>query len=142
VKALVTTFVSGALFALGLAISGMTNPNNVLAFLNVAGSWDPSLMFVMVGAIGVYAPVYWLRERRAGAQGTTTVLGTPQRIDRRLVAGAALFGMGWGLAGYCPGPALTSMGAGAGEAIFFCVAMIAGFWLVRRGYGGFNRRAA
>ncbi len=141
-KSLVTAFVSGALFAVGLAVSGMTNPQNVLAFLNVAGSWDPSLMFVMVGAIGVYAPVYWLRERRAGAQGTTSVQGAPRNVDTRLVAGAAVFGMGWGLAGYCPGPALTSVGAGASEAVFFCAAMIAGFWLVRRGYGGVNRRAA
>ncbi len=140
-KSFVTAFASGALFAVGLAVSGMTNPQNVLAFLNVAGSWDPSLMFVMVGAIAVYAPVYWLRERRAGAKGTTTVQGTPQSVDTRLVAGAALFGMGWGLAGYCPGPALTSLGAGASEAVFFCAAMVAGFWLVRRGYG-FNRRAA
>ena len=122
----------GALFALGLAISGMADPARVRGFLDLFGDWDPTLAFVMAGAIGVYAPLRLLAKRR-----THPVLATQfheptrRQIDPKLVGGAALFGVGWGLSGYCPGPALVSAGTGALGVLAFLGAMIAGMALVR-----------
>ncbi|AKU98284.1 hypothetical protein AKJ09_04948 [Labilithrix luteola] len=131
--ALLVPFLSGALFAVGLALAGMTSPHRVIGFLDVAGHWDPSLAFVMIGAIGVYATAFWLGRRRmtkpALAEGFPTL---PQgAIDVRLVAGSLIFGAGWGMAGYCPGPAIVSAASGAGQAIAFCAAMATGFVIVR-----------
>lgn len=129
-------FVSGALFALGLVLSGMTNPFKVFGFLDFFGAWDPSLAAVMVGAIGVNAPfTLWLRRRQTPfllSKSSSSVLPPwDARVDARLVVGAATFGVGWGLGGYCPGPALvslpTSLGAGA-EALTFTAAMVAGMF--------------
>ncbi len=124
--------IAGALFGIGLGISGMARPTKVLAFLDVAGAWDPSLAFVMIGAIGVYAIAVLVAKRRQ-----TTLLGNAtfrwpesNAVDRPLVAGAALFGIGWGLGGYCPGPALLGAASGNVGAIVFVGAMIAGM-LVR-----------
>ncbi len=112
---------SGLLFGLGLTVSGMIDPAKVLGFLDVAGDWDPSLAFVMAGAIPIAAIGFALR-RQAPAQ--------PQpRIDRRLVLGATVFGAGWGLAGFCPGPALASLGLGNWRAALFVAAMLAGMVL-------------
>ena len=103
-------FVSGLLFALGLGLSGMTDANKVIGFLDLAGDWDPALAFVMVGAIGVHATLHRLIQRRQ-----TALDGSPLRIpraqawDRPLILGAGIFGLGWGLGGYCPGPAIVSM---------------------------------
>lgn len=129
---LLAPFVCGAVFALGLGISGMTNADTVLAFLNLAGTWDPTLAFVMVGAIGTHRLVYGFITRRASPVLESTFhLPTATDLDRPLLAGAALFGLGWGLSGYCPGPAVVSTVTGAPEAITFAVAMLAGIALHR-----------
>lgn len=128
--ALLVAFASGSLFALGLAISGMTQPGKVIGFLNVLGPWDASLAFVMAGAIAVYAPVArWMSRRDDALLGSPVRLPSSTSIDGRLVAGSALFGLGWGLAGYCPGPALTSAATGASSALVFVPAMLLGMAL-------------
>lgn len=121
--------VSGLLFGAGLAISQMTDPNKVLHFLDVAGAWDPSLGLVMAGALAVSLPGYaWVRRRGRSLCGELQ-LPTRSDIDLRLVLGAALFGIGWGLAGYCPGPALAGLVRGfASDAYWFVPAMIVGSW--------------
>lgn len=119
--------ITGLVFGLGLIISGMANPDKVLSFLDLAGAWDPSLALVMAGAIAVGSLAFFY----AGKQ-TRTILGEPLRIpaavhlDRRLVLGSVAFGVGWGLAGFCPGPALVALGAGEIKAIVFVAAMVAG----------------
>lgn len=125
-KALVA-FACGVVFALGLGVGGMTQPARVLAFLDVAGDWDPRLALVMFGAIAVYAPLYRLALRQ-GRPLLAPAFDLPARreVDGRLVAGALLFGIGWGLAGLCPGPGLTALGSGEPEASVFVVAMLAG----------------
>lgn len=127
---------SGALFAVGLALSGMTDPGKVLAFLDFFGAWDPSLAFVMVGAIGVHFAVLRWASRRAAM---TTPAPSSARIDARLLLGAGVFGVGWGMSGYCPGPALVAFAAGRGEAVVFTLSMLAGMVLFnvleRRGAG-------
>ena len=124
------TFVAllaGLLFGAGLILSGMSDPSKVIGFLDLAGRWDPSLAFVMVGAIAVGAVAF-----RIAVPGKTSLLGEPMHvpttrtIDRRLVLGGLTFGVGWGLAGYCPGPALTSILSGSMKPVLFVVAMIAG----------------
>jgi uncharacterized protein len=115
---------AGALFATGLVISGMTNPQNVLGFLNIFGSWNPNLALVMASAIAVYAPIAYLVRRRESAVLSANIHWPTQRnIDRRLVSGAALFGIGWGLSGYCPGPALVAIAGGKSSTIWFVAAM-------------------
>lgn len=120
-------FLVGLLFGLGLILSGMTDPGKVLGFLDIAGAWDPSLAFVMGGAIAVAFFAFALARRR-----TTAFLGGAMHlpgnapIDRRLLIGALVFGVGWGLAGFCPGPAVVAAGAGVTEALVFTLAMIAG----------------
>lgn len=124
-------FLAGECFALGLAVSGMTDPGRVLGFLRLDAKWDPRLMIVMAGAIAVFAPLYRLTLRRGKpifADGFT--LPTMVGLDRRLLLGSAIFGAGWGLAGYCPGPALVSLGSGSLAATFFVVAMTVGMLVV------------
>lgn len=128
VRALVALF-AGALFGVGLGVSGMTRPDKVLGFLDVAGAWDPSLAFVMIGAIGVHALAVALARRRARPLGAERFAWSDKAaIDGPLVAGAAIFGIGWGIGGICPGPALASLGAGSTVAVVFVVAMIAGIF--------------
>lgn len=115
---------SGALFAVGLALSGMTDPAKVLGFLDVAGDWDPSLAFVMGGAVGFH--FLWLRLAAPGLSGSRSSQPASSKIDARLLGGAALFGVGWGLSGYCPGPALLGLAFGRLEALAFVSAMLAG----------------
>jgi uncharacterized membrane protein YedE/YeeE len=123
-------FLVGLLFGLGLILSGMTDPGKVLGFLDVLGLWDPSLALVMGGAIAVGFFAFTLAKKR-----TQSFLGSAMRlpgrndIDRRLVVGAALFGAGWGLAGFCPGPALVSLAAGQTKAAVFVISMVAGMAL-------------
>ena len=131
-KAFALAVATGALFALGLALAGMTVPAKITAFLDVTGHWDPALAFVMIGAIAVYAPVArLLRGRPAPWLDRSYHWPTPTAIDARLVAGAAVFGIGWGLSGYCPGPALVSLVAGAMPVIVFVGAMLGGIAAVR-----------
>jgi uncharacterized membrane protein YedE/YeeE len=120
-------FAAGALFAAGLLVGGMTQPQKVVQFLDVGGAWDPSLAFVMAGAIAVHAPAYlWARRRSAPWAGGAFSLPTRRDIDLPLVAGAALFGLGWGLAGYCPGPAVTALATGRSDVVLVVASMVAG----------------
>ena len=117
----------GLVFGLGLIISGMTDPARVLGFLDLAGSWNPSLAFVMGGAIVVALPAFALAARRQRTlTGAPLQLPTATRIDRRLVLGALAFGAGWGLAGLCPGPALALLVTGNGKVLVFVASMLVG----------------
>lgn len=120
-------FIAGLIFGLGLIVSGMADPSKVLNFLDLSGNWDPSLAFVMGGAIcvGVIA-FYFAKKRQKSLLGDPISLPTNTRIDRRLVFGSLVFGIGWGLAGYCPGPALVSLTSGNSKTIVFVIAMLAG----------------
>jgi uncharacterized protein len=132
----VAALLSGLVFGLGLIVSGMANPAKVLAFLDLAGDWDPSLALVMGGAIGVGCVAFHVARRRR-----VSLLGVPMQIeahggiDRRLLLGSLAFGVGWGLAGFCPGPALVTLGMGEWKAALFVAAMLAGMglfeWLQR-----------
>ena len=126
----VVTFVTGLTFGLGLILSGMTDPAKVLAFLDLAGAWDPSLAFVMGGAVlTALVPFAFARRRASSLLGLPMQLPKRRDIDQPLVVGSVLFGAGWGLAGFCPGPALVSLAAGQSEALLFCAAMLAGMAL-------------
>jgi hypothetical protein len=130
---IVTSLLIGTLFGLGLSISEMINPARVIGFLDIAGRWDPTLMFVMGGALAVTLPAYTLILRRARPLLDGAFhLPAKRDIDRRLIIGAALFGIGWGLGGFCPGPALASLASGAPAVFGFVLAMIAGQWLAGR----------
>ena len=131
-KRIAHALVAGGIFGLGLAVSGMTNPDKVLNFLDVAGHWDPSLALVMGAALAVATPGFaWLRRRGCTLDGGALPAQPGTRLDRRLLAGSALFGIGWGLAGYCPGPALANLAHGGSDAIVFVVAMLVGSQLAR-----------
>ena len=122
--------LAGLVFGLGLLLSGMADPAKVLGFLDLAGDWDPSLALVMAGAILVTAVGFAVARRRAKSLlGTPIQLPTKRTIDRRLIVGSTLFGAGWGLAGFCPGPALVALGMGEAKAIVFVLAMLAGMGL-------------
>ena len=124
---LLSAFITGLVFGFGLLLSGMANPAKVLGFLDVAGAWDPSLLLVMAGAIGVGLVAFSLAGRRTQSLlGEEMRLPPSGRIDRRLLAGSAVFGVGWGLAGFCPGPALVALGMGLEPAAVFVAAMLAG----------------
>ncbi len=122
-----TEFAVGLIFGIGLILSGMTDPSKVIGFLDLAGSWDPSLAFVMGGAIlvGVFAFAF-AKKRTTSFLGGALHLPKSTAIDKRLVIGGLVFGAGWGLAGFCPGPALVSLGAGQPKAAVFVLAMLAG----------------
>jgi len=129
---------AGIVFGVGLAVAGMIDPRKVLAFLDVAGAWDASLLFVLGGAVVVaFAGFRWVQRRPAPLLDTRFHLPAASAIDAPLLVGAALFGVGWGLAGYCPGPAIASLGFGNAEALWFVPAMLAGagvqrWWAARR----------
>ncbi|WP_432719578.1 hypothetical protein R0381_000287 [Jeongeupia wiesaeckerbachi] len=128
-----TAGLAGLLFGLGLIVSGMANPAKVLGFLDLAGRWDPSLAVVMAGAIGVGLAGFGLAKRRtASLLGEAMQLPASTVVDARLIAGGVMFGIGWGLAGICPGPALVAFSAGAPQALVFVLAMLAGMGLQRR----------
>ena len=123
----VVAFAVGVVFAVGLGIGGMTQPARVLAFLDVAGGWDPSLAFVMLGAVATYGVGFRLVTRRARPLLAPAFLVPTRRdLDARLLAGALVFGVGWGLAGICPGPALTALASGEPGALVFVAAMLVG----------------
>lgn len=121
----VVAFLAGAIFAVGLALGGMAQPSKIVGFLDFFGNWDPSLLFVMAGAVGVHACAYWLvaRRRRFPLLETKLHLPSTTAITPKLVVGAALFGVGWGLGGYCPGPGIAAAPSLAPEALVFLVAM-------------------
>lgn len=122
-----TSLLAGLVFGLGLIVSGMANPAKVLGFLDLAGRWDPSLAFVMAGAIAVGAVAFAVARRRTVSfLGAEMKLPEARHIDRRLVGGGLLFGVGWGVAGFCPGPALVALGMGESKAAVFVVAMLVG----------------
>ncbi len=124
--------VAGLLFGTGLALSGMLDPVRVLGFLDVAGVWDPSLAFVLGGAVTVSAIGTALARRmRTPALAESFDIPTGRRIDARLVVGSALFGIGWGLAGFCPGPAVAALSILMPKALIFVIAMLGGMWLYR-----------
>ena len=127
-KIKVGAFMGGLLFGVGLAVSGMTQPAKIVGFFDFFGSWDPSLAFVMLGALVVYTPVYrWaIRTWQRPVWAPSFSLPTRHDIDARLIAGSAIFGIGWGLGGHCPGPAFTSVGARSQEAFVFGAAMLVG----------------
>ena len=137
----IAALVSGLLFGLGLAVSQMVNPAKVIGFLDVAGRWDPSLAFVMVGAIGV-AFVFFRIILKSPAPKFDPLFKVPdiKAIDRNLIVGSGMFGMSWGLVGFCPGPAISSLAYGRIEPVIFLAAMFIGFyvervWRLRAGYG-------
>ena len=122
-----TALLSGLVFGLGLIVSGMANPAKVLGFLDLAGAWDPSLALVMAGAIGVGFFAFLIAKKRTHSFiGAEMKLPTASAIDARLLAGSALFGAGWGVAGFCPGPGLVALGMGEPKALVFVAAMLVG----------------
>lgn len=127
------SLVAGTVFGLGLAVAQMTDPRKVLNFLDLTGHWDPSLLLVLGGAVGLSVLAFrFILARRTPVLDAQFHLPPPQaRIDARLLGGSALFGIGWGLAGYCPGPAIASLGFGNAEALWVVPAMVAGTWLQR-----------
>lgn len=138
-----TSLLAGLVFGLGLLVSGMANPAKVLGFLDLAGAWDPSLAFVMAGAIGVGVPAFFAaRARTRSLLGAAMQLPSARQIDRRLVGGSLLFGVGWGVAGFCPGPALVALGLGEMKALVFVAAMLLGMGLFEWLEASARRKAA
>lgn len=136
-------FATGLLFAVGLAVSGMTVPAKIIGFLDLGAAWDPSLAWVMLGAIAVFASAFRLSRRMTkplvGEAFAALAVG---KVDPKLLAGAAVFGIGWGLSGFCPGPAFVAAATGIGQAVVFCGAMLVGFWGTRAVDGRFKRAPA
>ena len=125
----IAAVLAGLVFGVGLGVSGMTRPNKVLAFLDVTGDWDPSLACVMLGAVGIHAvAVMFARRRGRPFAADLFRWSEPTGIDAPLLIGATVFGIGWGLGGFCPGPALVSAASGDGPAIVFVAAMVAGIF--------------
>jgi hypothetical protein len=126
----VASLLAGLVFGIGLIVSGMANPAKVLGFLDVAGAWDPSLALVMAGAIAVGLGAFALaRSRTVSYLGLDMKLPAAHHVDRRLIGGSAVFGIGWGIAGFCPGPALVVLGMAQAKALVFVGAMLAGMAL-------------
>jgi uncharacterized membrane protein YedE/YeeE len=132
----ISEFLVGLIFGVGLLLSGMTDPGKVIGFLDLTGHWDPSLALVMGGAIGVGVFAFtWAKRRKQPLLGQAFDWPASEQIDRRVVLGSLMFGMGWGMAGFCPGPALVSLAAGQEKALYFVGAMIFGmiaFELIQR----------
>ncbi|MFT4549174.1 MAG: putative membrane protein YedE/YeeE [Verrucomicrobiales bacterium] len=130
---LLILFISGVLFGTGLAISGMTDPQRVLSFLDVTGNWDPTLAFVMGGALAVFATGWVLLKKRGhGIYGAKLPDLTPEPISKSLIIGSALFGIGWALGGFCPGPAIANLAALRPEAGVFTATMLLGMFFAQK----------
>lgn len=127
-------FLSGMLMTAGIAVSAMIDPNKVLGFLHLGANWDPSLALVMGGALAIFLPGYHLlvRKRKAPVFDTRFHVPGQGRVDRKLVIGAVLFGLGWGLVGYCPGPAIAALTSGSMGTAGFVLSMIVGWYISRR----------
>ncbi|WP_448681783.1 DUF6691 family protein [Pseudomonas nicosulfuronedens] len=133
----IVALLAGLLFGFGLLLAGMANPGKVLGFLDLAGQWDPSLALVMVAAIAVGLPFFsWARRQERALLGGLMRLPQRRDLDGRLVGGSLLFGVGWGIAGVCPGPALVTFAAGYWQGALFCLAMLAGMAL----HAGYERQ--
>jgi hypothetical protein len=130
----VIALISGILFGAGMIISQMVDPAKVLGFLDISGNWDPSLAFVMGGALAVFTPCYHLliKKRSHALNGEKFSWTSNTEIDGKLISGAAIFGAGWGLAGICPGPAMSSIGGGSLTIIAFVLSMVSGMMLAKR----------
>jgi len=129
----ITSFAIGVIFGLGLSVSEMINPARIIGFLDITGRWDATLLLVMTGALAVTLPGFALiLRRRQPLLARQFVLPTQSRTDAPLIIGAGLFGIGWGLGGFCPGPALAGLATGSPEVLLFVAAMIAGQWLAGR----------
>lgn len=135
---IVIGFISGILFGSGMIISSMVDPNKVVAFLDIFGEWDPSLAFVMGGALLVFTPIYHLviKKRSAAISGDKFNVSTNKKIDGKLISGAVIFGAGWGLAGFCPGPAVASIGGGSHIVLAFVLSMIVGILFAKQYLAG------
>lgn len=125
-----TALLAGLIFGLGLLLAGMSNPAKVLGFLDLGGAWDPSLALVMASASGVaLLPFTWARRQQRSLLDAPMQLPQKRELDRRLIGGSLLFGIGWGIAGICPGPALTLLLGGYWQSLLFVLAMLGGMWL-------------
>lgn len=126
------SLISGIIFGLGLTISSMTNPAKVIGFLDITGNWDPSLMFVMIGAILICSPVFYiLRNNNKPLFALRFEIPKINKIDSQLIFGSALFGVGWGTVGFCPGPAISSLALLNPLSILFVISMVVGFYLTK-----------
>ncbi|MGP3789878.1 DUF6691 family protein [Pseudomonas sp. B392_1p] len=135
----VTAFAAGLLFGIGLLLSGMADPAKVIGFLDLAGHWDPSLALVMGGAVAVaFVPFTWARRQSRSLLGAPMHLPQKRELDRRLIGGSLLFGIGWGIAGICPGPAVALVLTGYWQILLFVFAMFTGMWL----FSALERRRA
>lgn len=129
---IIIALLCGTIFGLGLSLSQMVDPNKVLAFLDISGNWDPSLAFVMMGALAVALPAFrFIQKRRQPVFGDGFHVTHKTAIDKPLLSGAAIFGIGWGMSGYCPGPAVTSLGFGSLEGLIMVAGIYAGFFAER-----------
>jgi len=129
----VVALISGGMFGSGMIISEMVNPNKVIAFLDISGNWDPSLAFVMIGAIATFAPFYHfiIKKRKQALNGETFSWAKNKKIDPTLISGAIIFGIGWGLVGLCPGPAVTNIASGGPVIALFIFSMLIGMGLAK-----------
>ncbi|MEZ9701849.1 DUF6691 family protein [Vibrio sp. 10N.261.46.E12] len=120
--------IAGVLFGIGMNVSGMVDPNNIFSFLDITGSWDPSLAFVMGGALAVFVPFHYflIKPRAQSINGSNISTPENNKIDKRLVMGASIFGLGWGIGGICPGPAVASLGGASITIIVFTICMVIG----------------
>ena len=125
----VTSLITGIIFGIGLSISGMINPQKVLGFLNLFGGWDPSLAFVMIGALIVTTPFIFIYKKQKPLFAESFSISQKKDLDNKLIVGAVLFGAGWGLAGLCPGPAISSLALMNINSVIFVVTMFLGFYL-------------
>ena len=128
----IVSCISGIIFGVGLSVSNMINPEKVLGFLDLFGSWDPSLIFVMMGAIIICAPVFFLfRSKNKPLFADNFTIPTLKSIDRNLIIGSSIFGIGWGMVGFCPGPAISSIALLNTYSLFFVLSMLGGFLLTK-----------
>ena len=141
-RALIVALVAGLVFGIGLSVSHMIDPGRVLGFLDVTGAWDATLVCVFAGALAVALPGFWWIRSRAGAvAGRTLPRAGRSDVDRRMIAGSVLFGIGWGTAGFCPGPAVATLAYGTGQSVTFVLAMLLGMIVFKLASGWIGGRS-